>query len=414
MENEETTYTPGFEHDQELLARHRSGDPKAYGLLFEKYQKVAFAYAYRYVDTPELAEDLVLESFTRILETIGRGNGPTVSMGHYLASTIRNVGISGGIRQSNEQSRDPLEVARLFEHEHFNDRAETSEWLGEAFNQLEPRAQQIMWHRVVEGETSRELAKQLGLNPITVTRLYQAAARQLREAFVGVSLNAARNPECKQMAPFLLGIARRSKKERLDPIAPELDAHLASCRHCSVVFSRLMGSDKALLSIILLAGLGTLGADSLATTPAAASLGTVIAGLSIPLKVAIVAVPLIAASVVGVVVSQLWADASPARASSITIGKGTTSAQPSLLIGTPACGIQREPVDDRSEIWRVLDGGPSCEVRVELRAEGSPVVLLDSAQTQAVEVTRAGTYSVTVAEGKTLDALTVTVTPTME
>lgn len=419
MQENEPGYTEGFLQDQELLAKHRAGDPRAYGELFEKYRRVAFSYAHKYVKTNEQAEDLVLEAFTRILETIRRGKGPTVSMGHYLVSTIRSVAINGGIRDSHEEASAPEEVARLYEREQFDDTENTSGWLSEAFNSLSPRSQQVMWYRVVEGITSREIARMMGLSPVAVTRSYQAAVRQFREEFVTVSLAESRGQSCVMMVPQLRKLAAQDGNKRDAQPSAELAAHLSTCPHCSVVESRLRGSDRVLLSIVFLTGLGAFAADSLSTTSVSGSFSSLLGGLSVPVKIVLVAVPIIGASIAGIAITQMWTGTSNAQVSSVVLGETPRNA-PGTLLRVGTCELQREPLDQQYEVWRLSKDNAECNTRIGFQpvsegvngSEQAAVVILDTSANQnvrAAEITRPGVYTVTVSDGADTEQVIVTV-----
>lgn len=408
-----TEFTESFLQDQELLRDHRSGDGDAFGVLFEKYQGLAYSYARKFVTTQERAEDIVHESFTRILETIRRGKGPTISMQHYLVTTIRTVAIAHGILGEQEHSKDPEDIARLYEEENFEDAEVTADWLGEAFNRLDERAQKVMWMRVIQGHTSREVAKQLEISPVAVTRAYQAAVRQFKEEFVRISIADSSDPECRLSEPLLQKIARQQAIQRSE--------HIAVCPRCRAIVSRLRGSERSLLSIIFLVGLGTLAADSLKASPAAnAASHAVGGGLSLPIKLTFLAVPLLGGALAVAQLAQMMLVASPQKPTVVTtIELGQISqgvATPLVSVGE--CGIDREKAGDTHELWRLSNSLAECNAIIEYRAtSGSDgaVLRLDTLGDPGIrtaEIGRAGMYVITVMNGRTQQSSTVSVAAT--
>ncbi|QIM19516.1 sigma-70 family RNA polymerase sigma factor [Leucobacter coleopterorum] len=402
MGNREDEYTEGFLEDQELLRRHREGDAKAFGQLFNKHHQLAMRYARKYTVSADQAEDLVLEAFTRILATIQRGKGPTVSMGHYLVSTIRNVAITGVAFDTQEFARDPFEVAKLYENEHFADQVKTSEWLTDAFNTLSDRSQRVMWFRAVENLPSREIASMLGLSAATITREYQSAVGQLREQFVNFSVAEAQDPVCREYAPLLRRFAKRRGKNRALDFDESFRTHVATCERCTAVTSRLRASDRMLLSLVFVAGLGSLAVASLKNAPPAAA-SAFLSALSGPVKVAIVAAPVV---VVGAVAAGVMIIGSMSSGSTaIELGQ-VPEGETSTLVRVGSCALTREVLDAKSEVWRLSTESEGCDVRISFspteNEQRKAVTVLDTAATQdlrAVEVTQSGTYSVTVTNG---------------
>ncbi|MFC4223720.1 RNA polymerase sigma factor [Lysinibacter cavernae] len=421
MENNEQVFSAGLLEDQELLRRHRDGDPAAYGLLYTKYQPLAYSTARKYTSTRDQADDLVLESFTRILETIGRGKGPTVSMGHYLISTIRNVAASNGRREHNELALDPQDVAQLYERDQFHDAGNTAGWVTEAFNALGERSQQVLWYRVIEHLPSKNIAAVLGISAATVTRTYQAAALDLRTRFVTVSLAASSDPECRPFGVLLHNVARSPKRAKTLLNDEAFRAHLESCAHCQSIVSRIGSSDRVLLSLAFLAGLGALATQALEATSVPASAANVgFAAWGVPAKIALVATPLLGAVVVGAVVLGGMLFATPrAESAQLVIGDldpGTTK----TLLRVGECALVRQPVDNTSEAWTLTSAGADCNVRVAYaplagsagHTTGREGTLLDTESSSGVrtlEIARPGSYTVRLSEGSETRDLVVSV-----
>ncbi|QIK63255.1 sigma-70 family RNA polymerase sigma factor [Leucobacter viscericola] len=407
MTSDNQGYSEEFLDDQELLERHRSGDSAAFGLLFNKHRDRAYHYAFKYVNSEDRADDLVLEAFTRILETIRRGKGPTVSMGHYLASTIRNIAITNGANDRAETPSDPHELAERYEREQFEDSGSTAGWLAEAFNTLSARSQRVLWFRAIENLPSQQVAKEIGVSTSSASRIYQEAASELREHFVDVSVNASPDPACREFAPLLREMAEQKRRVRGKDLNQKLQDHLNSCPYCSIVATRLGASDRVLLSLIFLAGLGALAADALRSTPASAA-----TMLPVALKVALVAVPIIS---VAVIVGALFMPASSGDASVILGESGSESSNTLLRVGD--CELAREPLDERTEAWRLSTEAKDCDVHIDYlgdedRGRSTNATFMDTAQDSELrtrEVNRPGQYAVTLTDGSKTVKATITV-----
>ncbi|WP_316839503.1 RNA polymerase sigma-70 factor [Pedobacter gandavensis] len=78
-----------IDSDQELLQQISEGSKKAYVLIYQKYHRLLFLYAYRKLNNQEEAEDVVQEvfiSFWNKRQTLS----PEVSIAGYLYRAVRN------------------------------------------------------------------------------------------------------------------------------------------------------------------------------------------------------------------------------------------------------------------------------------------------------------------------------------
>ncbi len=392
-----TEFTESFLSDQKLLAEYRAGDAKAFGVLYEKYERLAFVQAFKYVKTHPQAEDVVYEAFTKIMETIRRGKGPTVSMQHYLMSTVRAVAVSSLRKSEHEQVDDPQEIAKLFEAETFHDEGDTAGWLIESFNSLDEKSQRVIWLRVVEGLKSREIAKIIGTYPVAVTRLYQTAIHNFRDRFVVEAVADSFDEGCADSLSELRELAAGRGSAG--------SVHVENCPRCSIVARRLRGTDRALLSIVFLAGLGTLAAESLKPTAAGAA-SSWLAGLAPVTKTALIAVPIVLTAAAGLMITQPWSSASTQGGASDTIVLGDMPVgNEAVLLRAGNCELVRESIAGEREMWKLTDDA-SCTARVQRfsTGPGEPVQTLDvtlGSTLRAVEVGSAARYTASLTEGET-------------
>ena len=77
--------------DAELITAVRSGDTAAFATLFTRHSAAARGLARSLARDHAEADDLVSESFTKILQILRDGGGPDTAFRPYLYTTLRRV-----------------------------------------------------------------------------------------------------------------------------------------------------------------------------------------------------------------------------------------------------------------------------------------------------------------------------------
>ncbi|UCR90330.1 RNA polymerase sigma factor [Mycetocola spongiae] len=413
-------FTGQFIEDQEMLARHRSGAPEAFSEIYQRYEAAAFSIALRYTSSQTEAQDIVLESFTRILEAIRRGKGPTVSFSHYLRSTVRSTALRLLDKKSLESTHAPEELTVLAEEiwrrdavDYASELPDGAEWLAVSFNALEELEQRVLWLRVVEGIPSVEISKQLSITPVRATRIYQRSILKLRRAFVYDAVHKSEDPECLLNRDRLLTLITK-------PDTP-LTRHICECPTCSVVVKRLGVSERTLLAGVVVAGL--VGSGFTFAPPAAVAAVPVFGGilatflsLRLPTKIAIASVPIaVAAGGIWIALSTLPDETVATSHAQVEVilgqpvpGAGNTE----KLISVGSCDITREATGEERELWRVNESGGRCIARISKPHSGE--LLIDTAEAphiRTVEIAIAGLYSVTLSDGEEQRSAEISVSP---
>ena len=169
--------------DEELVQRTRGGDALAFDALVRRYLRPALAVALEFADGKEDAEDLVQDTFHRILRRLdgfdeGRPFRP------WFFSILRNLGRNLAARRKRWRTvalpeslvtkrRSPLDDANS---------AEIRERLSAAIESL-PEMQQGCFRLCdMEGFTGVEVADMLGITPGTVRTHLHRARQALRES----------------------------------------------------------------------------------------------------------------------------------------------------------------------------------------------------------------------------------------
>ena len=241
--------------DDELVVLARDGDAAAYGELWSRHSGIGLAIARRYFDVAD-PDDIVAESFARILATLKRGGGPRAGFRPYLITTIGNVARRWATR-SKEGASDELDL--LEDPSTVDDPVVASterEFALEAFKSLPERWQAVLWYSAVEGMGPSEIAGYLGMTPNATAVLAHRARAGLRTAWVQAHLNDASLPaDCRWTAGRLGRRATGSLNRREQE---QVKAHLATCLECRSRARELdmVSSRLAVVLVPALLGLG--------------------------------------------------------------------------------------------------------------------------------------------------------------
>ena len=79
--------------DPELIAGVRAGDGTAFGVLYERHVDAARKVAAQYTNSASDVDDVVSESFSRVLRALQRGDGPDLAFRAYLFTIVRRTGM---------------------------------------------------------------------------------------------------------------------------------------------------------------------------------------------------------------------------------------------------------------------------------------------------------------------------------
>ncbi|HEX8346287.1 MAG TPA: sigma-70 family RNA polymerase sigma factor [Actinoplanes sp.] len=221
---------PGSDTDTDLLAAVRAGDTAAYGTLYERHSAATRQLAHALARDPADADDLVAETFTKVLATLRAGRGPLVAFRAYLHTTLRHVCYHRARRDRRLEFTDDL--TRYDEGEPFHDPALAKlerAYAARAFRQLPPRWRAVLWHTEVEGATPAEIAPLLGLTPNAVAVLAHRAREGLRRLYLQQHVAVAADPECR-WAGERLGRHVRGRLATRD--TTRMRAHLSGCAGC--------------------------------------------------------------------------------------------------------------------------------------------------------------------------------------
>jgi len=217
--------------DQELVLAVRQGEIDGFATLYRRYVSHAHRSAARWADNPAEREDIVSESFGRLLAKIQEGGGPRGDFLPYLIRVIRNVAVDRVRRERYVEAYDDLEHIEA-------SRPGTPDpviaaWqrdaLARALASLPPRWQRVLWQVEVEGQPPAKVAPSLGLSANAVAALAYRAREGLRQAYLQVHVQCTDVPVCDKTTRRLGAWARGGLSDRG---SAEVRQHLRYCSDC--------------------------------------------------------------------------------------------------------------------------------------------------------------------------------------
>ena len=183
---DDSSGTAPAQDEGRLIERVREGDAQAFGELVRRYQRRAFAIAYRLLRHIQDAEDLVQESFITALDRLDsfdvrRPFGPWFF--RIVVNRGRNAIAARRVRETDALDDEVVSGGaspdRLVEQRELGDR------LGLALDELSDRQRLVVQLHEIEGFTTAEVAGMLEIAEPTVRWTLHAARKRLRVELAG-------------------------------------------------------------------------------------------------------------------------------------------------------------------------------------------------------------------------------------
>lgn len=243
------------ESDPYLISFARAGDSNAFGKLYERHVGAARRLAQVLARDQSDADDLVAETFTRVLAAVRAGRGPDTAFRAYLLTTLRHALYDRARRERRVQYTDDLTP---YERLSSTDdpvvkRLETS-YAARAFARLPERWRAVLWHTEVEGETPAQVAPLLGLTANGVAALAYRARERLRQMYLQEHIDITDSPRCHWAGTHLAGYVRTQLARR---DRSKVEDHLAGCIRCRSLHRELTEENSGLRGVLAALLLGT-------------------------------------------------------------------------------------------------------------------------------------------------------------
>ncbi|WP_433786574.1 sigma-70 family RNA polymerase sigma factor [Actinomycetospora sp. CA-101289] len=260
--------------DGELIARlrGRGADPDstaAFATLYARHHQAARALARQLARSPADADDLVAGAFTRMLEVLRAGRGPTEAFRAYLLTSVRHLAYDRTRAERRLDLTDDLTGVHGVDPDGtvvpFTDPALAGlerTLAARAFATLPERWQAVLWHLEVEGDSPADIAPLFGLTPNAVSALGYRAREGLRQAYLQEHLAAGsgRWDRRHRDTGERLGAYTRGGLSRRD--AQRVEAHLAECAECRALADELREVNSGMVRAVvapLVLGAGLMG-----------------------------------------------------------------------------------------------------------------------------------------------------------
>jgi RNA polymerase sigma factor (sigma-70 family) len=262
--------------DADLIAASRAGDAAAYDTLYRRHLAAANGLARQLVRNRAEADDVVAETFVKILDLLHRGGGPDDAFRPYLLTAVRRAAYDRHRAERRQVVTDEMEAFDRgvpFADPAVADLERTM--IARAFASLPERWQAVLWHTEIEGARPADVAPLLGLTANGVAALAYRAREGLRQAYLQMHLSGAVRDECRPVAAKLGAYVRGGLAKR---DAEVVGAHLDQCAECRRVFAELGDVNVALKGIVAPIVLGPAAVAYLASVTGKGSAGAWIAG----------------------------------------------------------------------------------------------------------------------------------------
>ena len=259
-----------IDSDEMLIARSRVGDSHAYATLYERHRAAALAAARCLTRSASDADDVVSESFARVLNVLRGGKGPLSAFRPYLMTVVRNT-VYERTRRSRETPSALISDIADIATANAADRDAEARIARAAFESLPERWQLILWHTEVEGRGPADVAPLLGLAPNSVAALAYRAREGLRQAYLQAHIGAQRDRQCRTFGATFSAYIRDSMPARE---RASVDAHLAECEPCRITLDELRPTNERLRVLLIFAFLGVPAATYLDELGKSADTGT--------------------------------------------------------------------------------------------------------------------------------------------
>ncbi|WP_303004918.1 RNA polymerase sigma factor [Bacteroides congonensis] len=169
--------------DEKLFALIEQGDERAFTQVYERYHKLLYVLAYRYLMSSDMAEDVVQHVFTRLWEFRSELH-VGISLKNYLFTMTKNH-VLNLIRNENSAIAKNYEVAQIASpyEDNLIENLEKKELMSsfyKAVDMLPAQKRDICLMKVQEELTNQEIAERMNLSINTIKTHYSEALKLLR------------------------------------------------------------------------------------------------------------------------------------------------------------------------------------------------------------------------------------------
>lgn len=172
--------------DDELLILLQKGDERAFTAIYERYHKLLYVVAYKYIKDTDTAKDAVQQIFLKLWEShtlfsihINLRNYLYTMLKNYLLNEIRNnyTALEKNYELAQETIEYENEILLKLEEQ------EMTEQLYRAINDLPEQKKAVCLYKLKDSLSNQEIAEKMQISLPTVKTHYSQAIKLLREHF---------------------------------------------------------------------------------------------------------------------------------------------------------------------------------------------------------------------------------------
>lgn len=170
-------------NETKLLSKAKRFDQGALAEIYDAYSPGLYRYAYRQLGSREGAEECVAETFSRFLNALKRGKGPSQNLRAYLYRIAHNW-ITDQFRRKSpplEPLNPDIQSSPGQHPEKIADAHMTKELIRTHLNQLTPDQRQVLTLRFIEGWSNQEVALTMNKPVGAVKALQHRGLKNLRK-----------------------------------------------------------------------------------------------------------------------------------------------------------------------------------------------------------------------------------------
>lgn len=172
--------------EKELLIRLKSGEQHAFVLLYDKYSRRIYQNTLRVIKIPEIAEELLQDTFVRIWEK-KQYIDPEKSFQAYLFRIAQNLAYDHFRQIAKDQKLSEQLLTLVEEYNPLDELIETKQsitLLNSALKNLPVKRREVFTLCKLEGRSYQEVSSLLGISESTINDHIVKATKSLKQYFV--------------------------------------------------------------------------------------------------------------------------------------------------------------------------------------------------------------------------------------
>jgi RNA polymerase sigma-70 factor (ECF subfamily) len=239
--------------DLGLVEAYRRGDDAAFAALLARYERRIRGMCSRYLHDSSLVEDVVQETFCRVLETIDRVE-PGYNLSAWIHRIAANLCLDELRRRSRRQGVEPtagngaaavppqiVDTERRHRPDEALEQAQTNAQVWEAIRRVPQRQRRVLILRDVHGLSHTAIRSLLRMPAGAVQGTLHRARERFKHEYLALDGCAAEREECAKVE-FIVDTLRpeRLRKDTLRSV----ERHVQRCGPCARRYHWLLSTEK--------------------------------------------------------------------------------------------------------------------------------------------------------------------------